>query len=125
MDALVASREANFLPSATRMMIKFHLLFGNRWKFIKWCSKLCKNSAHLTRPSDDGWWLSEVKEDLDDEARSGRLVTATSPDVEDKMAAVRQDRRLTTRHVLEMVGVSYNFVNILIENLGKRQVDYK
>ena len=56
--------------------------------------------------------------------RLGWPVTATSPDVEKKVAAaVRQDRRLTTRQVSEIVRVSHNsFHKILTENLGKRKI---
>ena len=41
--------------------------------------------------------IREGKDNLDDEARTDRPVTATSPNVEDRVAdPVQQDRRLTT-----------------------------
>ena len=107
-------------------MIKFHLLLGKSPLEIHQVMEqalqdFCPSYETVRR------WVVAIragKEDLDDEPRTGRPVTATSPDVEEKVAAaVRQDRRLTTRQMSEMVGVSHNSVHkILTENLGKRKV---
>ena len=107
-------------------MIKFHLLLGKSPMEIhqvmeQALQEFCPSYETIRR-----WVVAirEGKEDLDDEARTGRPVNATSPDVEEKVAAaVRQDRRLTTRQMSQMVGVSHNSVHkILTENLGKRKV---
>ena len=124
MDTLVAGQ--SFSKHDKRVMIKFYLLLGKSPLEIHQVMEqalqdFCPSYETVRR------WVVAIragKEDLDDEARTGRPVTATSPDVEEKVAAaVRQDRRLTTRQMSEMVGVSHNSVHkILTENLGKRKV---
>ena len=97
MDALVA--RGSFSKHDKRVMIKFYLLLGKSPVEIH---EVMQQALHGFCPSYETirrWVVAirEGKQDLDDEARGGRPVSATSPDVEDKVAAaVRQDRRLTT-----------------------------
>ena len=88
-------------------MIRFHLLLGKSPIEIHHVMEqalqdFCPSYETVRR------WVVAIragKEDLDDEPRTGRPVTATSPDVEEKVAAaVRQDRKLTTRQISEMMG---------------------
>lgn len=124
MNAFVA-RES-FSKHDKRAIIKFHLLLGKSAMEIHQIMQQALQGFSPSYETVRRWVvvIREGKEDLEDEARSGRPLTATSPDVVDKVAdAVQQDRRLTTRQLSEMVGVSHNSVHkILTENLGKRKV---
>jgi transposase len=123
MDALVARQ--SFSNHDKRVMIKFHLLLGKSPLEIHQVMEqalqdFCPSYETVRR------WVVAIragKEDLDDEPRTGRPVTATFPDVKEKVAAaMRQDRRLTTRQMSEMVGVSHNSVHkILTENQSEQR----
>ena len=66
----------------------------------------------------------EGREDTADDHRSGRPITATSASVVEKVSnAIDKDRRLTTREVAEVVGISHDSAHkILTVDLGKKKL---
>jgi len=72
-------------------------------------------------------WYKRFKDgqtSVDDDERSGRLSTSTTPENIAKVCkAILADRRQTTHHVCEIVGLSYRTVQrILAENLNMRRI---
>lgn len=124
MNALVARQ--SFTKYDKRVIIKFYVLLNKSPTEIH---EIMRQGLQDSCPSYETirrWVVAirEGKEDLDDEDRSGRPITAKTEDVVKKVDdAVQQDRRLTTRQLSEMVGVSHNTIHkILTEELGKRKV---
>ena len=114
------------LASTTRVIIKFHLLLRKLPLEIHQVMQAALQDLCPCYETIRKWVVAirEGKEDLEDEARSGRPVTATSQDVVQKVAdAIHQYRRLTTRQLSEMVEVSHNSIyKVLTETLNKRKV---
>ena len=107
-----------------RVIIKFHLLLGKSPVEIHQVMQAALQEFCPCYETIRKWLVAirDGKEDVEDEARSGRPVTATSPDVVQTVVdAIHEDRRLTTRQFSEMARVSHNSIHkTLTETLNKR-----
>lgn len=97
---MICGKAELLAPKVKGITIKFHSLLGKSpleiHRVIQQApQEFCPSYETIRR------WIVAIhpgKEGLDDEAWTGRSVTATSPDVETKMTgAMQQDRRLITR----------------------------
>ena len=82
---------------------------------------------NATNQSKTFLWYKRFKDgrkSVDDDERSGRLSTNTTPENIAKVReAIHADRRRTLHDVYEIVGLSYGTVQrILVDNLNKRRV---
>ena len=107
-----------------RAVIKYFCL--KKWKAAKIKAELDEVHGD-TAPSLKTvyFWMNQFKRgrtSTRDEARSGRPVEATAPEMIDKIhRIVMEDRRITVREIAEIVGISVGAVhNILHEKLGMK-----
>ena len=72
------------------------------------------------------WFIKrfrEGKETIEDDLRSGRPSTSTTPEMIEKMRQMLgQDRRLMLRLTAEQLGISKDTAHILRDDLGKRKI---
>ena len=114
----------SFTKEDNRTVIKFFVLLNKSPTKIH---EIMQQGLQDCCPSYETIWrwvksFREGREDTADDHRSGRPITATSASVVEKVSnAIDKDRRLTTREVAEVVGISHDSAHkILTVDLGKK-----
>lgn len=108
-----------------RSAIKFCALNGiPKLKTIQMLEQAYGNEA-LKKTAVYKWYkrFKDGRNDIEDDARTGRPVTKTSSDVADVKELLDKDRRITIREIVDRTSCSYGTVfNIIHDTLNMRRV---